>query len=459
MKKTILTLISAFMAFSTGLAQNTDNIVAQPTHVVGKRIDANGEVIKEYVADFTYYDDGKLAHYYFPEFSLNANFHYSDDYLIKEDIFNYSGHPISNERTNYTYENGKVKTIAFYDYWEDASFWLYTYNDSGRIERIDFNEDTYLEYHTHWLYDYEDEGKTVIESYCTSWAIQGWVLWKKTTKHYDDSYQLLTYCTENYNEEGEMTSSALAIYAYTPEGKQESVVNQTLVDGEWVNTKITQYAYDDNGRLIEQTSGTWDNENGEWVSTSITQLSYDDADCLNLRLEGVWDNENGEWYFNRKITYEYSEDGATYTVSFYKKNGGEWVWNTFSGQTVLFGNNLKNQQRMINRMVNDPLCSPAHINQIEFTLEYMEEPFYLHTEERTGLSAKVYPNPSSGIIRVESPTNDAVIRFYDLQGKLMLARPFDFGTEINAESWPSGVYLWEIWHDNQKEVAGKWVKK
>jgi hypothetical protein len=28
----------------------------------------------------------------------------------------------------------------------------------------------------------------------------------------------------------------------------------------------------------------------------------------------------------------------------------------------------------------------------------------------------------------------------------------------NATGWPSGVYLWEIWRDDQKLGCGKWVK-
>ena len=41
----------------------------------------------------------------------------------------------------------------------------------------------------------------------------------------------------------------------------------------------------------------------------------------------------------------------------------------------------------------------------------------------------------------------------------MKAKMFDFNTSIDAQNWPSGIYLWEVWHDNQKEASGKWVKE
>ena len=54
--------------------------------------------------------------------------------------------------------------------------------------------------------------------------------------------------------------------------------------------------------------------------------------------------------------------------------------------------------------------------------------------------------------------NGYIVYIYDLQGRLRDARPFDFSTTINAGGWHSGVYLWEIWRDDQKLGCGKWVK-
>ena len=100
-----------------------------------------------------------------------------------------------------------------------------------------------------------------------------------------------------------------------------------------------------------------------------------------------------------------------------------------------------------------------HINQFVFTLAEMNEPTYEDAEEHQGLGYSIYPNPSTGKLSALAPTEDAVIRLYNLQGQLVLARPFDFSAEINAEELPSGIYVWEIWHDSQKQASGKWVKE
>ena len=101
----------------------------------------------------------------------------------------------------------------------------------------------------------------------------------------------------------------------------------------------------------------------------------------------------------------------------------------------------------------------ARINQFEITLVEMNRPTYWNVKESQDLSCGVYPNPGHANLYVDAPIENAVIRIYNLQGQLLQVKSFDFRTEINSESWPSGMYVWEIWHDNKREAKGKWVKE
>lgn len=111
MKKSILTLISAFIAFGMGYAQNTDGVIAQPTHVIGKRINASGEVTMTLESDFTYYEDGKPHTFAIPDYELSTTYRFEEDYFSRERTWHNSGHPELEENLSYTYEDGKVKTI------------------------------------------------------------------------------------------------------------------------------------------------------------------------------------------------------------------------------------------------------------------------------------------------------------------------------------------------------------
>ena len=58
MKKLFFTLFLC-AAMCPAQAQWMDNIIAQPTHVVGKRINASGEVTSTLESDFTYDENGR----------------------------------------------------------------------------------------------------------------------------------------------------------------------------------------------------------------------------------------------------------------------------------------------------------------------------------------------------------------------------------------------------------------
>ena len=64
-------------------------------------------------------------------------------------------------------------------------------------------------------------------------------------------------------------------------------------------------------------------------------------------------------------------------------------------------------------------------------------------------SVKVYPNPSSGMVTVEStssPDQPYRLRLYDLTGKVLLDRSGiqENRYEFNCENLPPGVYYLEL---------------
>lgn len=433
MKKSLLTLILCTVTMGIGYAQFTDGTVLQPTSVTAKRFDATGQLIKEVNSSYTYGEDGKLIRYDLPDHVLWSTYSYNNNLLMTEYTRHYGGHPQYYETFEYTYENNRVKTKSHL--WGDMNldeYWVYDYYDNGLIKRIDQKDEFDDDFHMHWLYDYEDEGHTMIENYWTSWVTQGMLLRKKTTSHYDEAFYLLDKVIENYSVEGELTKTTLTTYTYTASSKEESEVTQTLIEGEWVNTEIIRYVYDDNDRVTEWQVGEWSEDLGDWEITN-------------------------------KAVYELDEEAMTYTISFYKKNGEEWTWDQYGLiyyiQPVFFEPYLKEPEHALRFYAYDDLFDSEHISQFVFTLAEMNEPTYVGTEEKQELTCGIYPNPGNESIKVESPSEHAVVRFYDLQGKLMTARMFSFGTSINAESWPTGIYVWEIIHDNQKAASGKWVKK
>lgn len=95
-----------------------------------------------------------------------------------------------------------------------------------------------------------------------------------------------------------------------------------------------------------------------------------------------------------------------------------------------------------------------------YPLVWGQTSHYDDTEEKTAaVFATVLPNPGKDELTVKAPVENALIRFYDLQGRLLFVKPFDFNITVNTGDWTQGIYLWEIWNGARKEASGKWIKE
>jgi len=428
MKKVLLSLATCLLAMNVGFAQYE---FAQPTHVVGKRINAAGEVTRVLESDFTYNEEGKVISYAFPDYYLTAGYGYHDDYLFYEGYHHDAGHPYYTEGINYTYANGRIKHISHtWDQMNSPEDWEYSYDEVGRLKQKDYSNGEVIEYHEHYIYDYENEGRTKTESYWTSWVPQGMKLRKKTVSQYDDDFNLFTVRTETYNLDGDTTSTTMVTYAYTPSGKEESQIKQTLTEGEWVNTSIQRYIYDEYDRVIE-------------------------------RQNGSWSAESDDWNINKKITftYEMQEGGLVYTVSFYKKSGEEWVWDVFGNQTILFGAQFKTQQKTLRFYVYEDMNGSGNINQFEFTCSYTPEPVYLDVEEKGSMVCDLYPNPSTGIVTI-SGTNLKQAKVINTLGQCVATIKGE-GEQLTVDLsvLPAGVYFVNITDGEGRKCVRKVVKE
>ena len=428
MKKVILSLAICLLAMNVGFAQNE---FAQPTHVVGKRINSAGEVTRVLESDFNYNEEGKVVGYTFPDYHLTGGYVYRNDYLLGEGFTHAAGHPYFREDYEYTYEEGRIKHITHsWDQMNAPQNWEYSYDEEGRLKQKDFCEGYTVEYHEHYIYDYENEGRTKTESYWTSWVTQGMKLRKKTVSQYDDDFNLFTVHTETYNLDGDTTSNTMVTYSYTPSGKEETQISQAFTEGEWVNTSIQRYIYDEYDRVIEQQNGSWS-------------------------------AESDDWNINKKITFTYEpqEECIISTVSFYKKSGEEWVWDVFGNQTILFESQLKIQQRTLRFYVYEDMNGQGKINQFEFTYSYTPEPVYMDTEGKEGLACTLYPNPAAGFVTITGKDLKQAQVINALGQCVATVKGEGEQLTLDISNLPAGVYFVNITDGEGRKCVRKVVKE
>jgi len=429
MKKHLSLLMVLALAAATGFAQIAEDTIYQPTHVVARRIDDAGQTTNEITFDYSYDNAGRLSFYECPDYQLTRSLSYSNNFLMQENILHNAGeHPLY-ETVNYTYENGLLTSMSqLVSNMGTSQYWIFSYYDDGKLKRKDHKDEVDDDYHEHWMYEYGEDGKTVVESYWTSWLNQGMLLRKKSTSQFDESYNLVSKHDISYDTEGNTTNESLTTYTYTPTGNIAKETTQKPTEGEWGNSSIVTY-------------------------------EYDDQDHLTTKLNGTWNQESGEWNFTRKTTFDLNEEEGLYTVSFYKKQNGNWVWDVFNNQTILFGNNLKNQQKFLIYMVYAPFQEPANINQFEFTLAQTEVPTYEDVEDNKFEACHVHPNPTSGLVTITGKDLRQAEVFNALGQRVATATGEGETLQVDIAKLPAGVYFVNVTDKDGRKCVRKVVKE
>ena len=331
MKKLISIIV--ILTIVTSAKATVYDSIAFPNHIVGRTFNNAGQVTNEYPSDFIYNGNGTLTTFDFPTM-LSSTYSFFDYPSMVSSVYtNYFGHPVITERHTYQYNDFDQIThsehihsmygIAYYDY---------LYDENHKLTKINHDvTDPDYEFHEQTIYEYENNYRTQIESYYCGY--QTLLLNSRTTNCYDERLLTLTSQIEKYDETGEIIATSLKTFSYTPNNKTDHIITQTLIDEEWVNSSIVQYVYDDKDRVIEYQTGLWSDENEDWNNT-------------------------------KKIVYDFNDEEQKLTVSFRKKANGEWVWDSYSGQTLFYEPDLEEWEKALTNYKN------LTINQFEFDLHY-----------------------------------------------------------------------------------------
>ena len=441
MKKRILsTLFICAAAVGSAYASSLNDSIAQPSHITLTRHNTSGEVLESTTADFGYYNEGKLKTFNAAFDNPGKTYYYEGDFLKKISIKHGTEHPVYFDAFHYSYENGKLSSI----YHEPDEYDIthayrdrFHYDAYGRLERkehFDYYNYYFNEIDSLWsycTYEYLDNGKTRKETLYQYQDSKEYELVSIETYRYDDDYRLISI--QKDSEESPLT---LTTYTYTDNGEVETETKQNWEDGQWVNASMFVNIFDAEGRIEEHQMGEW---------------------------------SGSEWNLNKKAVYVYDANGLCKNISIFRETEDLWAWD-YEDDAVLYTIIIYPYYPFKGNIpvFNDPLLAMqdsdlheccAFYNEMEIEYNYTETPTYNTVDEKNNESCKVYPNPGNSSVTVTAPFERSVVRFYDLQGRLIHAQLFDFSADINTADWKSGIYLWEVWQDTQKAVSGKWVKQ
>lgn len=436
MKSIISTLFICILAMGSSFARSLNDSIAQPSHVTLIRHDASGEVLSSSYADFGYYNEGKLKTFNYAYGGPGKTYYYDGNFLKELRIKHGTEHPVYFDAFHYSYENDKLSSIYHEpdEYGITHSYrYCFHYDAYGRLERKE--QFDYYNYYfndidslwSYWTYEYLDNGKTRKETEYQYAYSDGYQLISIETYRYDDDYRLISI-----QKDSETSPLTLTTYTYTHDGEVESETKQNWEDGQWVNASKFVNIFDYDCRIEEHQMGEWSGD---------------------------------EWNLNKKALYVYDANGLCKNISIFRETEETMLAWDYEDDTLFYDYQpFKNSISIFNNPLLSMQEKDLHeccgsYNEMEIEYVYTEIPTYNSVEEKDNEACKVYPNPGNGSVTITAPSERSVIRFYDLQGRLVHAQLFDFQTNVNTTDWKPGIYLWEIWQDTQKAASGKWVKQ
>ena len=95
-----------------------------------------------------------------------------------------------------------------------------------------------------------------------------------------------------------------------------------------------------------------------------------------------------------------------------------------------------------------------------FLLVLEDEGAGISEAEAPKSQVEVYPNPGGSTLNIRTGLQNAFVKVYDLNGKLICNRKItDNITPITSTSWPSGTYIWKVIANGKENESGKWIKE
>ena len=157
--------------------------------------------------------------------------------------------------------------------------------------------------------------------------------------------------------------------------------------------------------------------------------------------EAVPDTDTTDASTATRISFPDCEDGQD--VLHFRINGGEHTW---PGSSILIG------------VTNQDIVASAEIWHFfrQFTLDDV-----VSTSQAlpTAPQVRVFPNPSSGLLYLDTEEPPQLVQLYDLSGRLLLRQEAYDRPQLDLNSLSAGVYLLEIYFSSGQRKTVKVIKE
>lgn len=348
-------------------------------------------------------------------------------------------------RIIYGFDSRRNRTIEqwqFYDTaWTDLFRATSTYDSLDRL--IDYVEENWnhthdgppkleWEFWLHYVYTYDSTGMlSELQTWTWSCADERW----NNEKHFFytyDSARLLTVKTLYAWSRGdeEWVKSERYSNTYDSKGRMTLQTFQTPYNKEWINNRMTGFTYDEDSRLLSETTAQWKIDSQQWQNNAMLTWEYDPWGNLLEAYYANWDQTKKEWegLYRTRNSINFEGNGDTSRHEMYDRRRGWHLHETnlhvpYHHSTDSLGSFHTSMVSVLYRLYEDSTQS------------------VISGKPESGLYC--YPNPAQNMLHIRTDGQELhLCQLWDLNGRMLMEQhPFRTETALSVQTLPAGSYL------------------
>jgi hypothetical protein len=334
--------------------------------------------------------------------------------------------------------------------WENAVKTTYSYDaNNNQTNELDqtWNSGTWVNASQYiYTYDSWNNQTSMVEQ---EWNSSSWENSWKITCTYDARNNLTGYIEQDWSL-GNWVNSYKYAYTYDINNNQTTALEQTWMLSSWENSWQSISTYDSSNNLTSELEQDWNDTT--WVNTFKFTYTYDASNNRTNGLAQYW--IGSFWTDAFQYTYSYDADNNLVGEFMAIWNGTVWVNRGQFSYTYDENNFLKS---FLHKYWNSDGTAIANGDSIYY---YFHTVLGIHDLLSGSGNLKLYPNPSSSLITIETSAMQMPnqLSILNLNGQQVLTRQITAPkTQIDVSNLPCGVYIVRI-SDGRVVMEGKFIK-
>jgi len=233
-------------------------------------------------------------------------------------------------------------------------------------------------------------------------------------------------------------------------GNKLSEYTKYKVDDDWYYGNKTLYTYTNSQLLSDSTTCLWDADNSIWINLYNYKFEHNDEGLVSKYTFQSWDSDSESWISSSYRDYFYDEYEKPTEINYYLWSDILNNWELTKEIEYIYnqrGNIVQLSEQLLDQASNEWFYVYKvnyYLSEVSLSIDKQEKIFYT-----------VYPNPSNGIIAIESFNKNIkqnYLEIFNIHGVLILSYKFQKGIHVDLSNYPKGTYIIYINHRYTRKI-------